>query len=306
MTSAHDTTTSSDAAGAAPISRRMALAALASFGAAAVLAACGSDANTAASSTAATTEATSATTPATTASTSAAAATVPTTAATTAATAATALAATDAASCVQIPEETAGPFPGDGSNGANMLSDAEIVRQDIRTSYGASTTTATGIPLTIQYTLVDTANGCAPMAGAAVYTWHADSQGRYSLYSNGVTDENYLRGVQESDSNGVVTFTSVFPAAYDGRWPHVHFEVYKDLAAAKSVNNKIATSQIALPKATCDLVYATDQYPNSAQNLAKVSLSTDMVFRDDEGVHELATVTGNVTDGFVAALTVPV
>ena len=86
----------------------------------------------------------------------------------------------------------------------------------------------------------------------------------------------------------------------------MHFEVYRDLVAAKNVSNKIATSQIALPKATCDLVYATDQYPNSAQNLAKVSLTTDMVFRDDGGVHELATVTGNVTDGFVAALTVPV
>jgi protocatechuate 3,4-dioxygenase beta subunit len=298
MTSSQRSTTSSDAlAATAPMSRRTALAALASFGAAAVLAACGSDTTTAGSSTSTTATATS---------TGAADTTAATTTATTATAATTGTTATDAASCVQIPEETAGPYPGDGSNGANVLGDAQIVRQDIRTSYGSSTTAASGIPLTIQYTLVDTANGCAPLAGAAVYTWHADSQGRYSLYSNGVTGENYLRGVQESDANGVVTFTSVFPAAYDGRWPHVHFEVYKDLAAAKSVSNKIATSQIALPKATCDLVYATDQYPNSAQNLAKVSLTTDMVFRDDGGVHELATVTGNVTDGFVAALTVAV
>jgi protocatechuate 3,4-dioxygenase beta subunit len=42
------------------------------------------------------------------------------------------------------------------------------------------------------------------MAGAAVYIWHCDRDGNYSLYSQAVTTENYLRGVQAADSNGVV------------------------------------------------------------------------------------------------------
>ena len=83
------------------------------------------------------------------------------------------------------------------------------------------------MPSTISLTLVD-ANGGAPLPGAAVYLWHCDAEGRYSLYSQGVTNENYLRGVQEADSNGVVTFTSVYPACYSGRWPHIHYEVYPD------------------------------------------------------------------------------
>jgi protocatechuate 3,4-dioxygenase beta subunit len=138
-----------------------------------------------------------------------------------------------------------------------------------------------------------------------VYIWHCDRAGGYSLYSQGVTNQNYLRGVQEADASGRVSFTSIFPGCYAGRWPHIHFEVYPSLAAATSVANKIATSQIALPKATCDLVYATAGYEQSITNLSQVTLASDMVFSDGSSL-ELATVTGSVATGFTAALTVAV
>jgi hypothetical protein len=51
-------------------------------------------------------------------------------------------------------------------------------------------------------------------------------------------------------------------------------------AAAASVSNKVATSQIALPKSACDAVYATSGYDGSARNLSQVSLATDNVFSD--------------------------
>jgi protocatechuate 3,4-dioxygenase beta subunit len=210
------------------------------------------------------------------------------------------------ASCATIPEETAGPFPGDGSNGPDLLSQSEVVRSDIRSSFGASTTVAAGVPLTIKLSIQDQANNCAPLAGAAVYLWHCDRDGGYSLYSPGVTAENYLRGVQAADSNGVVTFTSIFPACYSGRWPHIHFEVYPSLDKATDQANKIATSQIALPKDICDTVYATDGYSQSIANLARVSLASDNVFADDGGVHELGTMSGSVGSGLTVELAVPV
>jgi protocatechuate 3,4-dioxygenase beta subunit len=111
--------------------------------------------------------------------------------------------------------------------------------------------------------------------------------------------------VQEADSTGKVTFTTIFPGCYAGRWPHIHFEVYPSVAAGTNVNNNVATSQIALPKAACDLVYATAGYTGSATNLSQVSLASDMVFSDSSAL-ELATVTGNVTAGMTAALTVAV
>jgi protocatechuate 3,4-dioxygenase beta subunit len=209
------------------------------------------------------------------------------------------------ASCAIIPEETAGPFPGDGSNGPDVLNQSGIVRKDIRSSFGSSTTVAAGIPLTIQLTIED-GSDCAPLEGAAVYLWHCDRDGNYSLYSQAVASENYLRGVQAADASGVVTFESIFPACYSGRWPHIHFEVYPGLDSATDENHKIATSQVALPKSTCDVVYATDGYTQSATNLAQVSLTTDSVFGNDGGVQQIGTVSGDVASGFSVTLTVPV
>jgi protocatechuate 3,4-dioxygenase beta subunit len=205
-----------------------------------------------------------------------------------------------------IPQETAGPFPGDGSNGPDVLTLSGVVRQDIRTSFGGASRTAHGVPLPIRLAIQDAANGCAPLANAAVYLWHCDREGRYSLYSQGVTDQNYLRGVQAAGADGMVTFTSIFPACYSGRWPHVHFEVYRNVAAATDPANRIATSQIALPEDACRTVYATDGYEQSVQNLSQVSLARDNVFGDDGGVHELGTVTGDVTNGMTVTLNVPV
>ena len=107
------------------------------------------------------------------------------------------------------------------------------------------------MPLSITMTINDFASNEAPLAGGAVYVWHCDREGRYSLYSEGVTGENYLRGVQETNSNKNVKFTTIFPACYSGRWPHMHFEVYPSLAKSTNGANKIATSQMALPEATC-------------------------------------------------------
>jgi protocatechuate 3,4-dioxygenase beta subunit len=209
-------------------------------------------------------------------------------------------------SCATIPEETAGPYPGDGSNGPNVLTQSGIVRSDIRSSFGASSGTAAGIPLTVSLTIIDSRGGtCAPLAGYAVYLWHCDQQGRYSLYSSGVTDQNYLRGVQTTDADGKVSFTTIFPACYSGRWPHIHFEVYSSLAVATAAGSKVATSQLALPQDICEAVYASSGYAASVANLQQISLATDNVFSDGASA-ETPTVVGAVNAGYAAALTVPV
>jgi protocatechuate 3,4-dioxygenase beta subunit len=209
-------------------------------------------------------------------------------------------------SCELIPEETAGPFPGDGSNGPNVLNQSGVVREDIRSSFGSSSGTAAGVPLTIRLAIQDAASGCAPMQGAAVYVWHCDRDGNYSLYSQAAASQNYLRGVQATDGGGVATFQSIVPACYPGRWPHIHFEVYPNLEAATDEANRIATSQIALPKDICEAVYATDGYAQSVQNLSRVSLEGDNVFGDDGGVHELGTMSGEVASGLTVTLAVNV
>jgi protocatechuate 3,4-dioxygenase beta subunit len=206
----------------------------------------------------------------------------------------------------EIPDETAGPYPGDGSNGPDVLAQSGIVRGDIRSSFGEFSGTAQGVPMTLELTVTDLANGGAAFAGVAVYVWHCTREGGYSLYSQGVEQQNFLRGVQIADSAGKVTFTSVFPACYDGRWPHVHFEVYPDQGSITDAGNAIATSQVALPEDVCAAVYAQSGYETSVSNLSRVSLDGDNVFGDDRGASQLATAIGDVTSGYRVALAVGV
>ena len=214
------------------------------------------------------------------------------------------------ATCSVIPEETGGPYPGDGTNNgvngvANALILAGVIRSDIRASFAGATGVAAGVPLTIKLQLQNVSASCATLAGAAVYIWHCDRDGNYSMYSAGVTGENYLRGVQEVDASGTVTFTTIFPGCYSGRMPHVHFEVYPTLAKAGSAANRIKTSQFTFPMATLNEVYASAGYGASVRNLAAISYATDNVFSDGTSL-QMAAMSGSVASGYVATLTVGV
>ncbi|MGH9273333.1 MAG: hypothetical protein ACRDZU_01695 [Acidimicrobiales bacterium] len=199
-----------------------------------------------------------------------------------------------------VPEETAGPYPGDGSNGPNVLTESGVVRSDIRSSFGSYSGTAAGLPLQIDLTVVEAGSG-DPIDGAAVYLWHCDPEGRYSLYAQGATEQNWLRGVQAADASGALSFTTVFPGAYMGRYPHMHFEVYPSIDAATSAGSRLVTSQLALPVDACDAVYATDGYEQSASNYPRTPIDSDMVFSDGYDA-QMAAVTGDAS-AMVATLT---
>jgi protocatechuate 3,4-dioxygenase beta subunit len=224
-------------------------------------------------------------------------------------TSSTATTTTATGSCSVINEETAGPYPGDGSNSANgsianALALSGIVRSDIRSSIGGATGTAAGLPLTVTLKLVNVGGLCGSLAGYAIYLWHCTQDGKYSMYASGVTGENYLRGVQETDETGELTFTTVFPGCYSGRMPHMHFEVYRSLASATAYGNKVKTSQLAFPVATCQDVYnKVSGYSASIANLAAISFATDNVFSDGTAL-EMLSLSGDTSSGLAAALTI--
>lgn len=206
----------------------------------------------------------------------------------------------------EIPEETAGPYPGDGSNGPNVLGESGIVRSDLTTSFGDASGVAEGIPTTVRLKVYDlNGDDITVLSGAAVYLWHCDRNGDYSMYSEAIADENYLRGVQESDADGLVEFTTIFPAAYSGRWPHMHFEIYRTLADATTYTSKLRTSQLAIPQEACDAVYATEGYEQSATNMEQTPLDGDNIFSDGYSL-QMATATGSVEEGYTLTLNVPI
>jgi protocatechuate 3,4-dioxygenase beta subunit len=222
---------------------------------------------------------------------------------------------TTSGSCTAAASETNGPYPSDGSNTingqvSNVLAESGVVRSDIRSSFGSSTTMAPGVPLTLTLTLLNSNNLCAPLAGYAIYMWHCTRDGLYSLYSNGVQNENFLRGVQVADANGQVTFTTIFPGCYSGRYPHIHFEIYPSLSMATLYTNRILTSQMALARDVCSTVYSgATGYSASVSNLAGVTIASDNVFGDNSTAQMAAmtpTLSGSINDGYTGTLSIGV
>ncbi|NBZ86507.1 hypothetical protein [Stagnihabitans tardus] len=213
----------------------------------------------------------------------------------------------DGGQCLKTPAETNGPYPADGSNSregqvVDVLKQQSVMRDDIRTSFGDLDGAAEGIPLELEIALISV-DGCKPLGGHAIYLWHADAEGRYSLYD--LPERNYLRGVVLTDASGVARVTTIVPGCYDGRWPHIHFEVFASAEAAVA-GGALLTSQMALPEATCREAYADARYPASLRNLDRTSLDGDNVFGDntpEQVAQQLLTMTRTAT-GYAAKVTV--
>lgn len=270
------------------VGRRRALGLFGSAGATALLAGCGgSDSSGSATTTVSTSTPTPTPTPTSTGSTSSA--------------------------CVSYASETNGPYPADGTNtsrglSSNVLVESGVERSDIRSSFlGTSTTTAEGIETTLTIRLANVNDSCAALAGYAVYVWHCDVDGHYSLYD--LPSESYLRGIQVTDENGECTFTTIWPGCYNGRFPHIHFEVYSSLDNATSGRYAVLISQFAMPDEQNQEVYATSAYSSSKSNYSGESISGDNVFGDNTTAQQEAmtmTATGSVSEGYTAVATVGV
>jgi protocatechuate 3,4-dioxygenase beta subunit len=201
------------------------------------------------------------------------------------------------AECREIPDETGGPYPDvDG-----MITNPIYQRSDI-------TEGLSGTPLTLTLRVVDVANACAPVAGALVIIWHCDANGVYSEYASsmnsdpaqndvGSTTTTYLRGWQETDATGAVTFATIYPGWYSPRVTHIHVIVYNP----DNLTTPVKTTQFAFPDATNATVYGQATLYPKGQNTT--TNATDMVFGGSvDGL--LATVTGDTTSGFAASLPV--
>ena len=188
-----------------------------------------------------------------------------------------------------------------------MLTESGIVRSDITTASASASGVAEGVPVTVKlkvYDLNGTDGHARSRRRRLPVALHRE--GGYSMYSEGVADQNYLRGVQEADADGALTFTTIFPACYAGRWPHMHFEVYESLDSATTYTNKLRTSQLALPADVCEQVYATPTATRRASTTSPASrLDTDGIFSDGYSL-QLAAVTGSVDEGYTFSLNVPV
>ncbi|GAB3219962.1 intradiol ring-cleavage dioxygenase [Algoriphagus aestuariicola] len=193
----------------------------------------------------------------------------------------------DSANCEVSPSETLGPFP--------IQSPAQLAQANIIGN-------RTGIPLLINLIINDQSNNCNPVEGVLVDIWHCDREGNYSQYggnqlqSTDYRSQNFLRGRQTTDSNGHVSFISIFPGWYPGRAPHVHVEVLSETGIS------LLVTQIAFPVSDYTTIYQTAGYNGPPDR----SNAQDGIFSDSLDHNMADSLTGNTTDGYTLLKTISI
>ncbi|KAI0318293.1 Intradiol ring-cleavage dioxygenase, partial [Amylostereum chailletii] len=99
----------------------------------------------------------------------------------------------------------------------------EFVRYDIREDQA-------GVNLYVDVQLIDVTT-CEPVPNVFIDFWHANSTGVYAgVVANGNGNINqtnnwnttFLRGIQETNEDGVAQILTTFPGHYTGRTAHIH------------------------------------------------------------------------------------
>jgi protocatechuate 3,4-dioxygenase beta subunit len=227
--------------------------------------------------------------------------------------------------CGLTPEQTVGPY----------YLDLERVRQDI-------TEGKTGLPLKLRVTVVD-GKRCGPIENAALDIWHCDALGRYSGFTANSPDgppgrpprgfgpppgpppgfdasrpgpppgfgnrkhdaTTFLRGVQLTNADGVVEFSTIYPGWYAGRDMHIHLRVHVggQIRDTKYGGGHIAyTGQLFFPEDVSDAV--AKQQPYATHHSSRTRQDEDDVFATQHGRGSIVTLAqlkkGSIEEGFVA------
>jgi protocatechuate 3,4-dioxygenase beta subunit len=196
-------------------------------------------------------------------------------------------------SCTVSPTETAGPFP--------TKTPSSLVRTDIRDD-------RTGVAFTVNINIKNKNNSCAALAGAIVDIWHCDKDGYYSEYGGtsmqtiDFTAVHFLRGRQTTDSNGVVTFKSIFPGWYQSRATHIHVHIYN------AAGSSLLVTQIAFPEGSSSAVNTVNtggaSYGYTKGMTGYTYNASDNVFSDDSTGAEMSAITGSLSGGYVLEHTI--
>jgi protocatechuate 3,4-dioxygenase beta subunit len=178
--------------------------------------------------------------------------------------------------CIVRPSLTEGPY----------FVDEKLNRSDIRTDPTTGAASA-GVPLVIQFQVTGLGGGnCAPVPNAYVDIWHCDAAGTYSDVT-GAVGKKFLRGYQVTDSNGIATFTTIYPGWYSGRAVHIHFKIRLYAGSQKTYE---FTSQFFFEPSVTSQVYS--QSPYSAKGSPDTSNSRDGIYNQG-GSQLLLTPTAN-------------
>ncbi|ROW02487.1 hypothetical protein VMCG_06066 [Cytospora schulzeri] len=173
-------------------------------------------------------------------------------------------------SCIQTPINTAGPY--------YIL--GEYFRSNVKEAQWSE-----GVDLFLEVQYVDV-NTCAPVPNIAVDVWNCNATGVYSGVDGsadlpeGGLNSTYLRGVQVTDSDGVVSFETIFPGHYEGRATHTHLLAHANTTISPNGTVQMFDKPVAhigqlfYPEDLRTAVEAT--YPYNTNDVAVTTNDADM------------------------------
>lgn len=208
-------------------------------------------------------------------------------------------------SCILNPEGEVGPYYVQG----------EYVRSDISEDQA-------GVPLYLEQQYINI-NTCEPIEDLYADIWHCNATGVYAgvvANGNGDSDDEtnldatFLRGIQKTDENGVVSWESVFPGYYQGRTTHVHMVTH--MGASQLSNGTITGGNVTHVGQLMFDQDLTDEinenvYPYTTNIQSLTTNTEDSVFiaetlTDSDPVVNYVKMSDDIEDGIFAWITIGV
>ena len=210
-----------------------------------------------------------------------------------------------AACATSAPQVTEGPY----------WVDEKLFRSDIRTDPSTGTARQ-GVLLTLAITVIDSISGtCVPLSGAWVDIWHCDAIGIYSdesTYNPGggtgnvtTKGQKFLRGYQITDSNGQVTFTTVYPGWYAGRTIHIHARIRTWTSTSYSTELADFVTQFFFDETINNAVLAQAPY-NTRTSARDTTNANDGVYNGAQNKTAMLVTLTQMGSGYTAAITLDV
>jgi len=187
--------------------------------------------------------------------------------------------------CVVSPDLTEGPY----------FVDEKLNRSDIR-SNPSDGAVKDGALLRLELRVSTVSSGdCIALQGAMVDIWQCDALGVYSGVSDpgfNTKGQQFLRGYQITDADGMARFTTIYPGWYQGRTVHIHFKVRTDSADGHSYE---FTSQFFFDDTLTDQVHAEEPY--ASKGVRTLRNDGDGIYRD--GGDQLLLTVNKTDDGYL-------
>lgn len=204
----------------------------------------------------------------------------------------------DTGLCVLSQEEVSGPY----------FRNTKLIRRDI-------TESEPGLPLLIKIKVVER-NSCTPLHNVFVDIWHCNARGSYSGWSHinpdleaepdnvgkisRTDDKTFLRGSQQSDSQGILRFTSVYPGFYAGRATHIHLAIRKPSKNQNDTSHFAYVGQLYFPEEYNRNVYQLDSYTH--RKIKPLSAADDEIYKKYHGERSVLNISTIGGDGILNGL----